>query len=296
MQKSAFIIGTFGLCFFGSSYASTASQTALSPLTQPAPFKLSVTSLSTAEFDEEEISSDIDFTVNEVELSGVFGATNVLNGKLVFGADFRYTEYKFDSVDAEDNGLYEVHLPMTYITGSDQWTHVARVAPGIHSDFEEVDGEDFTMTALYQATYKSSDTLSWVMGAGIGHEFGEVSGFPLVGAIYRPNEKLLFNLVLPQLEAIYIAQENWIWHLSLAPTGRSWNVEDKSKEKDVDIVTSEFRVSAGTTFAITDAIALRGTVGSALNRNIEFTLDDGEEVDLDIEDSSFISIALEMRL
>lgn len=296
MQKSAIIIGTIGLCFLGRSFASTPTQSTLPSLTQVAPFKLSVTALPTAEFDEENIPDDLDFTANELELLGVFAATDLANAKLIFGAEFRYTQYNFDSDDADNNELYELNLPITYITASNRWTHVARVAPGIHTDFEEVDSEDFTVTALYQATYKSSDQLSWVMGAGVNHQFGEAQAFPIVGAIYRPTDKLLLNLVLPQLEAIYIAKESWLWHLSLAPTGRSWNVQDETSEKDVDIVTSEFRVSAGTTFAINDTLAIRGTVGSVMNRNLEFTLDSGEAVDLDVEDGSFVSLALEMRL
>lgn len=278
-----------------TSTAIAQSEKSFSPLMNLAPIMIGVNVLSDAQFDDDAVTGE-DFSVIEIELRSIIGATSLNTGKLIFGADFRYTQYSFSSDNVDDSDLYQLSIPMTYISASDQWTHIIRIAPGIHSDFEEIDSEDFTATALYQATYTSSNTLKWVAGIGIGHEFGESSVFPLIGAIYQPGEKLLFNLVLPKLEMIYAIKENWSLHASLGPTGRSWNVVNETNEKDVDIVASEIRFSVGTSFAINNTLSIRGAVGSAMNRNLEFTLDDGSEADLDVEDSSFVSVAIEVRL
>ncbi len=286
--------GLIGLLIIDLNVAVADMLTAANPLIQPAPFSAAFKSLSSAKFDDDSISN-IEFSVNEVKLNGTFSGIKSGDGMFIIGGEFRYTEYQFNSDLADDNQLYEIALPMTYITGTSDLRHIVRVAPGIKSDFEDLSGDDITLTAFYQANFVSSATLTWVLGAGVGHQFGESQAFPLMGAIYQPNEEWRFNLVLPQLEATYIASDNNLWYFSLIPSGRSWNVENENDLTDVDIITEEIRLALGTVYAINKNLALRAEVGSATGRNLEFTMSNGDEVDVDVEDTSFIGVTLEYR-
>lgn len=89
--------------------------------------------------------------------------------------------------------------------------------------------------------------------------------------------------------------EKNLWYFSLIPAGRSWNVEKKNDSTDVDVVTEEIRLALGTVFTVNKNMAIRAEVGKATGRNLEFTLANGDEVDLDVEDTSFFGISLEYR-
>lgn len=282
----------------GCLLLSTHSAIAVSQTPKPgqsAPFKLTINHISEAEFDEESINN-IDFSVTEVKLNGTLAAFDAGAGKFMMAGEFRYTQYQFDSDQIDNNSLYEVSMPLTYISAPSTWTHIINVTPGINSDFEELSEDDYKFSAFYQARYYRSKTLTWVMGFGAGQQFGETQAYPLVGAIYQPNAQWHFNLVFPQLAASYSASEKSQWYLSLSPEGRTWNVENESESSDVDIVMKEIRMVFGTVYGFDNGLALRAEVGAVTGRNLELTLDNGDEVDLDIKDASFVGISLEYWL
>ncbi len=263
---------------------------------QSAPFKLTINQISEAEFDEESINN-IDFSVNEVKLNGALAAFDAGAGKFIMAGEFRYTQYQFDSDQIDDNSLYEVSMPLTYITGSSTWQHIVNITPGINSDFEDVTEDDFKFSTFYQARYNSSKTLTWVMGLGVGQQFGETQAYPIVGAIYQPNAQWHFNLVLPQLAVNYSASDKSQWYLSVSPEGRTWNVENENKTNDdVDIVMQEIRVVFGAVYGFDNGLAMRAEIGSVTERNLDFTLNNGDEFDLEVKDASFVGISLEYWL
>lgn len=281
-------------CLLLSTYSTIAVSQTPKP-GQSAPFKLTINQISEAEFDEEG-ADDADFSVNEVKLNGALATFDAGAGKFMMAGEFRQTQYQYDSTQIDDKSLYELSMPLTYITGPSIWTHIINVTPGINSDFEELSGDDFKLSAFYQARYYSSKTLTWVMGLGAGQQFGEIQAYPLVGAIYQPNEQWHFNLVFPQLAATYSASEKSQWYLSLSPEGRTWNVENENTSKDVDVVMQEIRMVFGTVYGFDNGLALRAEVGAVTGRKLDVTLDNGDELDLEIKDASFVGISLEYWL
>lgn len=148
-------LGIIGFLLINSYSAVADLESGANRLHQPAQFNLTFNTLADAEFDKKNID-DIDFSVDEVKLNGVFSTFNAGAGLFIIGGEFRYSEYQFDSARTDDNQLYEVAVPMTYITGSSDWQHIIRISPGINSDFEDLNGDDFTLTGIYQAKYTSS--------------------------------------------------------------------------------------------------------------------------------------------
>ncbi len=282
-------------CLLLSTHSAVAGSQTPQP-GQTAPFKLTINHISEAEFDEEG-ANNFDFSVNEVKLNGTLAAFDAGAGKFIMAGEFRHTQYQYDSAQIDDKSLYELSMPLTYITGSSTWQHIVNITPGINSDFEELSGDDFKISAFYQARYNSSKTLTWVMGLGVGQQFGETQAYPMAGAIYQPNAQWHFNLVFPQgLAANYSASEKSQWYLSVSPEGRTWNVENENESNDVDVVMKEIRMVFGTVYGFDNGLALRAEIGGVTGRNLDFTLDNGDEVDLDIKDASFVGLSLEYWL
>lgn len=293
-MKNKLIIASMIVGVIQGYPAMAADSTSSYQLDKAPSFSLSVTRMNDAEFDEDSID-DVEFSVSEVELKGDIVDFDVGAGKIVVVGDFRYSQYQYNTDQIDDKDLYEVAVPMTYTTGPATWMHRVTIIPGINSDFENISGDDVKFSAFYQAIYRRSSTLTWVMGLGAGHQFGDTQAFPIFGAIYKPNEKWHFNLVFPEFEASYIASAKSHWYLSVKPTGRTWNIEVESSNDNVDITTKEIRVALGTVYAVNQSLALRVEVGSAMNRELDLTLDNGSEVELDVEDATFIGLSLEYR-
>lgn len=292
--KYKLITYVIGFCLLGT-YAIAADNSINSKLDQSAPFKFTINRLGTANYDNANISDEIKFSVNEVQLHGIFATFNAGAGKFIMAGDFRYTQFRYVSDQIDDKDLYEVSMPMTYITAPSTWQHIINISPSINSDFKKISEDDFKLSTYYQAQYNSSKMLTWVLGLGFGYQFGDLQAYPILGIIYRPNSQWHFNIVFPQLKISYTASQKSLWYFSANPTGRTWNVEREDKSGNVDIVMKEIRVVVGTVYEFDNALALRAEIGGATGRNLNFTRDNGHDDGLNIDDAIFTGLSLEYR-
>lgn len=254
-------------------------------------FELNFSQASDAEI--ENVGSPApELSAQEVELKASFAAWDIDGGKLVLGNHTRYTQYQFSAANIEDKDLYEIYFPLSYIQKSGSWTHIGRLSLGLSSDFEELDQEDLVVSALYRGLYKSSAKLDWVLGLGLNRNFGDSQVFPLLGANYQASEQWRFELVLPQIKISYKPQARLLYFFQLKPNGRKWNVEDEQSGNDVDITTKEIRTSLGVSYQSTKSLRLSAELGQLFARSIEVSDINGIEQEIDIEDSSVISLSL----
>lgn len=262
-----------------------------SDLYRATPFELNISHAADAEI-ENTGSPAPELSSSEVELKAIFSTWDLDQGKLILGSQLRYTQYQFSGNNIADKDLYEIYFPLTYIRRVDRWTHITRLSLGLSSDFEEVDQEDLAAAAIYRALYKSTRHLDWVVGLGVNRNFGDVQAFPILGANYQASPQWRYELVLPQIKISYKPQRNYLFFFQLKPNGRQWNVEEEQSGNDVDITTKEIRTSLGFSYQSSNKLRLTLELGQLLERSIEVTDINDQEQDVDLEDSTQLSLSL----
>ena len=280
------------ICLSASVLFPVIAQAEMKDLTQEAPFRLAINYLGDAKVSDSRDTSGTEISVREIELKGVVGAADMFQGKLITGIDVRNTQYQYTK-NTHSRDLYEVALPLTYVTGSEKWTHIARLAPSLNSDLTEVTEDDLTTSFLYQGRYRSSDRLTWVLGAGGNHYFGDYKMYPLLGVVYQMTDRIKLDVLVPKFQLSF-SSHHQLSYISLTPAGRKWNIESEDNSADVNIVTKEMRVALGHLYDFS-GLSLRAEVGKAFGRVLD--LEQGSnQIDVNVDNASFASIALEYRL
>ncbi len=150
------------------------------------------------------------------------------NSRLTTGVRFRWNQFDFDGSSPLGTGtldLYRLQVPVNYWHSlGEQWKLWASVDPGLFTDFKEVSGDDFAVSALAVAAYEWRPEWSFSFGGYYSPDLGEDKLLPVIGVIWRPNRHWNISATFPRFRVAYAPDEKWNFDLSLRPGGSSWNI------------------------------------------------------------------------
>ncbi len=273
--------------FVSSSYGAES----LLPSTPPMA-KIGFTTTASAQVENRTNNAEI--SAHELDASANFASHEFSSVKLVFGAHYKFTRYNLDNLNA-DKDLYVIEVPIRFIRQFGKWNVITNVTPGIHSDFEEIDDDDFTVTGLLRASYQQSDETSWVVGVGVDRSFGDSQAYPVVGIRYAPDEHWRFDLIFPRLSINYALSSRTFFFWNVLPAGDKWDVEVDAIDKEFNVTTKAIRISIGAEINLSEHAWLRIEAGREVNRSIELVNDNGAAFDLSFEDVNFAGINILYR-
>ncbi len=251
-------------------------------------FELEYTYSSPSEGDfEDEIEihegkAGLMFTLSERKNDGV---------GFVIGGQFQADVWSPDNDDLDDLDLYKVKIPVMVDFGlGENFGLSLGVTPGIHSDFEEVDSDDWRVDGSALLSYSTDKSLVWMAGAAIGEEFGEAKAFPIGGVRWTPNETWTLDIFFPRPRIQYAVSDSFHLFLFGEPSGGEWNVGDKDVQ--VDVQQKGYRVGAGLEFAVAEKSWLYATGGTESGRELQIALNDDEVFDdeVDLDDQAFFRV------
>jgi len=166
---------------------------------------------------------------SEAGISGNFPI--LMNDKVKFtgGVRYRYNQVDFSNAPMpfgnDTLDLHRIELPFNvWVDQSERWKWWFSFQPGLSSDFESIDFDDMTITALALASYKVNDTLKVAFGGYYSHDLGEGRMLPTIGAIYRPNKHWMLALTVPRGEIAWAPTRDWLIALRAYPSGGGWNI------------------------------------------------------------------------
>jgi len=145
------------------------------------------------------------------------------------------------------------------------------LAPSFYTDNWNFRSESFHLAQRYFMIYQPTDKLTLVCGAEYIPGF-KAAVSPIVGLIYRPNDKLTFNLIPPMPEIDYDLNDKWTVFMQGEYVADEYKVTQNGKKNQV-LNYNEIRAGAGLKYAPNKNIQASLSAGSVFNRSIEYRQD-----------------------
>lgn len=240
-----------------------------------------------------------DMQMDQWRLQSSLGKPLTLTDSLFLLPGFRYEYTDFEGPAAGlgtySGDLHMAELPLLFIykpTGS-PWSYNARLSPGIASDFESVDSDDFFFDVRVGAEYKFSDRLSINFGLAYSRITGEPEVLPYLGFEYDMNDQWQFALRGPTLEARYHMNESWIVRFIGEPGGGSWNIDTADSDY---LAVQSYRVGVSIEHEVIKDLWVTAGVGFTLANQVEWMNDSGSTIRKEDYDSgTYFTLGLRLR-
>ncbi len=145
------------------------------------------------------------------------------------------------------------------------------LAPSFYSDSWRLNSSTFSLEQRYFMIYQANEKLTLVAGAQYSPGF-RPSVSPIVGLIYRPNDRLTFNLLPDNPEIDYDLNDKWTAFAQGGYTSEQYKVK-QGNLKNVVLNYNEMRLGAGLRCALNKYSKASLSAGSVFNRSIEYKQD-----------------------
>lgn len=224
------------------------------------------------------------------------------SSRLVTGVDFRWSGLDFDgpAVIADRLDLYRVQVPFDFWHSfNDRWKAWGRVAPGLFTDFENLDDDAFAITVLALGSYQFNPTFSAAAGVYYSRDLGEDRLLPALGLIWKPDPRWNIGLTFPRASVAYAPTDEWLLSVYAAPGGSGWSVTDEATGQNRRLDYQSWRAAIGAEYQFTKVgpAKLWAFIAGGWQFGQELQLRDGDLtlLESDLDSSQFISGGVRLR-
>jgi len=218
-----------------------------------------------------------------------------LNPRLYLSAGLSYCLL---NIDAPQSALLpeSLHTLSLSLGGSyevtDDLTLGLTLAPGLSSDFKEIDMDDVRLRATLYARYRVSSRLTLIGGAKYKGSDDDSPVVPIVRVQYRPSEQWTFNLGIPRSTVVFKPNNGTEYYLGVQlSSGDTYELHDKSLGAD-SISYTDYKALAGVEFPLTRVVGLCLSGGYAFGRELDFS--DADRADMDLDNTPFGRLELKL--
>lgn len=155
------------------------------------------------------------------------------------------------------------------------------ISPSFYGDSWDFDTSDFRIPMRYYIIRRPNEKWTLMAGFAICPDF-ETEILPILGFIYRPNDRLTFNIVPVDPEISYIFNDKLTVFLE---GGNAFNSEfevDKDERENVILRRKQTRLGTGVRYSFNNFAQASISLGAAFNRSFKYrdslgkvNLDDG---------------------
>lgn len=250
---------------------------------------------------------DIDgsLSVTEFELLSILSKPITVPGDitLVPALQYSYTGLDFDDTapafPVDDEGLHSLslHLAALKMNQGSPWFYGAWARAELASDFQHINGDDFTFDIAAGVGHRCTDSFTVAAGFAVINLNGDEQFFPGINFDWVVNEKMRVGLYGPMALVSYTPNADWSFSLRGTPGGGVWNITDNGGDsKSVDL--SSYRVGLFASRRLTDYLWLNAGAGVTLFNNLTYADPDGgnELLDEDMDSGWFAQIGLSLRV
>ncbi|MDD5116166.1 MAG: DUF6268 family outer membrane beta-barrel protein [Candidatus Omnitrophica bacterium] len=166
---------------------------------------------------------------------------------------------------------FGVETTVPFLTVKDTYFTVG-LAPMFSTDNWGVRSSALSLTQRYFLIRQASDSLTLIAGVFISpHENDPI--MPILGFIYKPNDKLTFNIIPKQPEISYKLNDKLTLFSQADITMDEYRV-DKEGLKNIALEYNEIHAGAGLRYKANENIQGNIVVGGVFNRSIKYRRDD----------------------
>ncbi len=214
---------------------------------------------------------------------------------LWIGGAYQANVWTFDNDQIDDFDLHKLKVSLaTAFQATEEIPVKVKLVPGIHSDMEDIDSDDFRLEGSVVGSYQYSDVVKFVFGAGFGEEFGDPQAFPIGGVKWRATDELQVDLLFPKPRITYAYSDELQFFAAGEPAGGEWNVGEDNRQFDVQ--QRGYRLGVGAEYQVAEGGWLYAMVGAEGGREISVAVDESEVVDEeDLDDNAFFQIGYRLH-
>lgn len=221
--------------------------------------------------------------------------------KLIPQFRYRLTSLDFDGVNPTfPIGDEELHSLATSVfalkmDNSSPWIYGGLARAEMASDFQHINGDDFTFDLAGGVGYRfNSDFIAGIGVAAINLN-GDLRVFPGINFDWVVNKEIRVGLYGPNFVASYTPSNDWSISLRGEPRGGIWNITDTGGEShSVDF--SSYQMGLFVNRRIVDKLWLTGGVGTSFGNEISLTEPKGDELSSeDMDAGLFYQIGLSLK-
>jgi hypothetical protein len=190
--------------------------------------------------------------------------------------EYRYTGLNSSGVPAtdpiQDEELHSLSLSgiiMSMREGS-PWIYGGWGRAELASDFQHIDGDDFTFDLAGGVGYRFENGFTLSAGAAAINLNGDAKFYPGIGFDWVVSDRFRAGLYGPALFAEYTPTENWVFSMRGDPGGGVWNItDDAGQSRSIDF--SSYRIGLFASRRLVNRVWLTGGGGVALGNELEYT-------------------------
>jgi len=227
---------------------------------------------------------------------GFYG--NPDDGAVMVQVNVAERQFSFDYAHADNEVLrvYDVSVPVRYMKNlSDGRSYSVAIVPSINSSLENLQTDDFTFSTYGTYAWTSGDN-KYNVGLLYGRLLGADRLIPIGGYSYNGVENLELTLGFPATGVRYYPEKSYSYFAGIFPFGGSWHMyQNGDKDRDFFLRQTGFRVGGGVTFDIGGPWQLQFDAGQQFNQQLEIDESDGFDNKIDIENSTYIGLSLNMK-
>ncbi len=230
--------------------------------------------------------------------------TAVFGGLAYHGLFLDYRDLVFTPEDGlgEDDLAKDLHVLDLVLGGShdwdEHWSAFLILYPGVHSDFENLDGKDLYFSGAALASYRVSEDLTLSGGAYYDDSFGYPRLLPMLGIQWRIDAELTLEALLPQfLVFSWQLSPRLALGLKGSVEGNQYRLKEGSPWKDTVVEYTQILAGPFADLRLAGDLFLRLEGGFVFNREFEFRDDDSDRklFDGDIDNSAYAGASLSYR-
>jgi hypothetical protein len=166
------------------------------------------------------------------------------------------------------------------------------VAPSIYSYNWKVSSSSFRIPQRYFLIHQPNDKLTLVCGIQVFPDSEDVVS-PILGFIYKPNDKLSFNITPSQPEIAYSFNDRWSVLLQADMSDDEFEVK-KDNMKNVVLEYNEMHLGTGVRYQPNKYIQSSLSAGYIFNRSIEY--DDDNLGKVSIRDGIYTELRIDISV
>lgn len=274
-------------------------------------FRQKLESVITEEKEEEESPQELDSYIRYIPSRGV----NALSGKVAIiaaSSEYSYALKAFGKLPVEFS-LDTQYIGIENTTGVELPAHLiglssgiettlpffkfnqtylrVKVSPSFYGDDWNFSASNFRIPMHSFLIYRPNDKWTYILGAAVYPDF-ETKVWPILGFIYKANDKLTFNIVPERPNISYLLNDR----VTLFVEGDSSYCEfevDKDNLKNVVLSYKEIHLGTGIKYKFNKFIQTSISAGGIFNRSLRYRDSLGK---VDIKDSIYTEFRVEINL
>lgn len=234
--------------------------------------------------------------VNEFELKTGFPIYMSEALKVFSGLEATWVHFSIDDLVLSDLDVYHVAIPLSLAMPLTETIRLrAGISPGLYTDGNYIDEDDVKVGVNALFFWQARPELTVAAGAVYSRVFGRDELFPAAGLVWNPADAWQVNLIYPTPAISYKVTDRLKLRIGMIPSGGQWNIQqslDSGNDRNMTFSFSGWRLGTGVQYDINEHFMLDVYVGGVVGRSYEYEEDGDTVLDVDVEDTLAVQVAL----